>query len=90
MGATLVFQQATLDYDSSRAETLRLHPIRGKPRAVAVPQAEGYREELAYFIQCVADGRAPQRATAADAASAVAIVQAEVRSVKTGKAVAIR
>ena len=90
MGATLVFEKASLDYNSSRQDTLVAYPREGKPQTVRVPQAEGYREELAYFVQCVATGRAPKLATAADAASAVAIVEAEARSVRTGKAVAVR
>lgn len=90
MGATLVFASAAVDYHSSRKETLWVHPDKGRPRPQRVPGAEGYREELAYFVRCVAAGRAPRRATPEDAASAVAIVEAEVRSVKSGRAVAVR
>jgi predicted dehydrogenase len=90
MGATLVFESAAVDYRSSRKETLWVHPDKGRPRVQRVPSAEGYREELAYFVRCVAAGRAPRRATPEDAASAVEVVEAEVRSVRTGRAVTVR
>jgi predicted dehydrogenase len=55
-----------------------------------VPKKNAYTEELRYFIDCVSAGRAPQRVTPAEAARAVEIAAAEIKSVKQKMPVALR
>jgi predicted dehydrogenase len=89
MAARVVFEQATAVYDSSVSPTLRVFPAGGDPFTPGLPAADAYREELAYFTQCVESGRAPQRAVPADAQAAVALVEAELQSLRSRRAVAV-
>jgi len=45
----------------------------------------GYRNEIAYLIDCIQTGQAPTRVTLRDAAQSLLIVEAEEKSVKTSK-----
>ena len=86
MGATLVFERACVDYHMLREPTVSVYPAGGPAEHPPVPAGRGYADELRYFIECVRDGRPPDRAPAREAALAVAVAEAEVRSVKTGRA----
>lgn len=90
MGFTVVFERATVDFDSARgAEAFRLFE-QGKPtRIVEMKGGDGYYWELAHMVECVREGRPPSIVTAEDARSAVEICEAEERSVATGKVVAL-
>ena len=87
MTARIVFQSATVEYSSASQPTLAVYPAGGPAEHPAVPSADAYTEELAYFVGCIESGRPPARATAGQAVDAVALVEAEVRSVETGQAV---
>ena len=89
MTARVVFQSATVEYGSAARPTLAVYPAEGTPEQPAVPSADAYAEELAYFVGCIESRRTPARATAAQAVDAVALVEAEVRSVETGQAVVL-
>jgi len=89
MGATLIFEQAAVDYHSGRSPTLTVYPAEAEPHSPDLPPANAHAEELKYFVGSVAAGTPPQRVTPAEAARSVAIVEAEIRSVKTGQTVAI-
>ena len=54
---------------------------------VTCDAVDGYAAELAYMAECVRSGRAPTVVTAAEAAESIRIVEAEVRSVRTGQVV---
>jgi predicted dehydrogenase len=91
MTATVVFEMATVEFSTLTSPTLTVHDGRtGKAEHPPVPAADAYAEELRYFIDCVASGRPPERIDPADAAAAVAIVEAEVRSARRGRPVAVR
>jgi predicted dehydrogenase len=45
----------------------------------------GYEYELRYFIDCIAQQRKPAIVTLRDAATSVAIIEAEARSARTGE-----
>jgi predicted dehydrogenase len=90
MEARLLFENAAVEYSSLRSPTLTVYDGKtGKVETPAVPAVSGYTEELRYFVGCVASGRPPKRLFAADSAAAVAIVEAEVRSARSGRAVAV-
>jgi predicted dehydrogenase len=85
MAFTVNFERATVDFDSARgADAMRLI-VEGVPPATLKPDGgDGYIGELKHFIECVRSGHAPSVVTAADGANAVAICEAEEKSVKTG------
>jgi len=90
MEAGLVFEKAAVAFSTMTSPTLAVYED-GADEAIhpEVPQADGYTEELRYVIQCVDRGETPDRLPVAEAASAVAIVEAEVQAARTGRPVAI-
>lgn len=88
MQFTANFQKATAVFDLS---TPNLKIIRdGKTEPVEIPAGMGYDHEIDYFLNCIATKRKPRTVTIESAAVSVKIVEAEVRSCRTGKRVAIR
>ena len=88
MGFTLHCERATIDFDLARGgEALQLHSAGKKPRTVRLKNADGYGEEIRYFIDCVARGERPTVVTPQDGATALEICAAEEKSVRTGKVV---
>ena len=59
----------------------------GLASSPAVEVRNAYLDELRYFIQCVQSGTRPDRIPNQQAAVNVAIVEAEVKSARTGKPV---
>jgi len=91
MEASVVFEKAAVEYSSRRSPTLTVYEADAKePTHPPVAAQDGYTEELRYFIGCVASGRKPDRIAPADAAAAVAIVEAEVKAARKGRPVAVR
>jgi len=91
MGATIVFERAAVVYDSRLSPAMTLYE-QGRPAPVHPPvqPANAYAEELRYFAECIRADQPPQRLMPADAARAVALVEAEVRSARTGRPVALK
>jgi predicted dehydrogenase len=90
MAYTVVFENATADYDFARgAEPLRLFEKGQAPRAVQCEGGDGYVGELRHMIQAIQSGQPPSIVTVQDGLSAVEICEAEEQSVKTGQVVAL-
>jgi len=88
MAATIGFESAAVEYDSRRSPTLTVYTAEGAENP-PIPADNAYRDELAYFVECVASGTRPTRVTPQDAADAVALVEAEVESARTGRPVPV-
>lgn len=84
MRYTVNFERASADYDSGRTPALIVYAD-GKVQDVDAPKHDGYTAELAYFLQCVRSGQRPQRVTAQDAVAGLCIVEAEKRSIESGR-----
>ncbi len=90
MAYTLLCERATLDYDLSRgAEALRITEQGKAPKVVKCAGPDGYGGEIRYMVEAVQTGKAPKVVTAQDGLSAVQICEAEAKSVRTGKVIAI-
>ena len=88
MAYTLHCERATLDFDLSRgAEALRVTESGQPPRTVPCDGADGYGAEVGYLLECVAQGRPPQRVTGLDGQTALEICEAEEKSIRTGQSV---
>jgi len=85
MSYTVIFERATVDFDSVRgAEALHLLE-EGKPLQVVKPEGvDGYVEELRHLIGSIQSGQPPTVVTAVDGLSAVEICEAEEKSIQTG------
>ena len=88
MAYTVMFERASIDFDSARgADALQLME-EGQPARVIKPEGvDGYVEELLHFITAIQSGQPPTMVTAADALSAVEICEAEERSIQTGRVI---
>ena len=85
MSFTMNCQRATIDFDLSRgADALRLHEFNKKPRTIKLKNSDGYYEEIAYFVGCIARGVKPSAVTAQDGLTALEVCAAEEKSVRKG------
>jgi predicted dehydrogenase len=76
---------ATADYDLARgAEALKVFEEGNPPRVVAT-EGDGYVGELSYLVNCIRNLHPPSVVSARDGLSAVAICEAEERSVASGQ-----
>ena len=82
------FEQATADFDIGRKPTLQLHKD-GRSEPVETSGRDGYVGELTYFLECVRAGQRPTTVTAEDAVAGLKIVEAEKRSIASGKVEAV-
>lgn len=90
MAFTVIFENATLDYNSKRGtEALRLFETGQQARTITVEPGDGYLGELSYMVKCIVEGTAPSTVTGHDGASAVEICEAEGESIRTGRSVAL-
>ena len=83
---TVNFEKATADYDLLREQPLRLSQD-GQMQPIDCGPGYGYEAELRYFVDCVSKGERPTRVTADDAVRSLKIVEAEVKSVRSGEIV---
>jgi predicted dehydrogenase len=90
MSYTVLCERATLDFDSARgAEALQVTEAGKKPRVVKPVGTDGYMGEIRHLLESIQSGKAPKVVTARDGLSAVEICEAEAKSVRTGKVVAV-
>jgi predicted dehydrogenase len=70
---------------SDAARGLRLYPRGGEPVTVPVESADPWGPEIAYFVDCVEQGRPPVQGTGAQARAALAVSLAAARSLESGR-----
>ena len=88
MAFTLHCQRATIDFDFARgAAALQISERGKKIRTVKLAAGDGYGAELKYFVDCVARGKKPSVVTARDCVTALEILHAEEKSVRSGRVV---
>jgi predicted dehydrogenase len=88
MQYTVNFEQATASFDLAAQDQLSVI-TGGKRTAIKVKDGMGYQHEIAYFVDCIRRGVRPRMVEPASAALSVKIVEAEARSVRTGKPVKV-
>jgi predicted dehydrogenase len=90
MSYTVLCERATLDYDLARGAEALIVTEQGKAgRVVKSAGGDGYTGEISYMLEAVRSGKAPKVVTAKDGLSAVEICEAEAKSVRTGKVIAV-
>jgi predicted dehydrogenase len=83
------FEAATAEYIMGRKDPLMVYTA-GKAEPMACEGSDGYFNELSYMAQCIQTGQRPTIVPAADAQIALEVVDAERRSVESGKIVRCR
>lgn len=89
MGYTAVFEDGTLDFDINRAQPVMLYTD-DTARPIPVAPTDGWFEEIKYLVQCVTGGVPPDRSTIESAQVTMKIIQAEARSIGSGKVEKVR
>jgi predicted dehydrogenase len=85
---TLQCERATLEFDLARgAGALRVTEVGKPPRPIPCDGPDGYEQEIAYMLDCVAQNRPPQIVTGRDALAALEICEAEEQSLRSGAVV---
>lgn len=87
MEYTVNFAEATAVFDLAKPEPLTLYQAGLSPQGIELPGGMGYEHEIAYFVDCITRGQRPARVTLASAAESVRLIEAEVKSVATGRRV---
>ena len=88
MAYTVNFERATAICDSSAQSPLVLCQ-NGERKSVDIEPLMGYDYEIEYFLNCVAQGKKPERVTLRDAVNSVRIVEAEVKSLELGEKITL-
>ena len=70
---------------SSSARGLRLYPLDGEPRTIAIESADPWAPELEEFVSCIEQGRQPEQGTGEQAALALRAALAASRSLASGR-----
>jgi predicted dehydrogenase len=84
MGYTAVFERGTLDFDLLRAQPVMLFAD-DSAQEIKVAATDGWFEEISYLVACVARGEKPLLNPIASSEITMKIVQAEERSIRSGK-----
>jgi predicted dehydrogenase len=91
MEYTVNFERATVDFDNTREEDcLKIFEKGKEPETLKLDVPDGYAGQIAYFANCIREGRAPSTVTAADGAGSVELCEAAGRSIKCGELVTLR
>ncbi len=88
MSAVVAFEKVTVEYSNLHTPSLAIYTAGGK-ETPAVPAGDAYANELSYFLDCLGERTPPDRVMPETSAQAVRIVDAEMQSVRSGKAVAL-
>lgn len=80
-------EKATFQYDMVSGTPLTVYTDKGKELKPKLPAGTGWDRELDYLIRCIQKKRKPAVVTATSSLEAIKLVEAELKSVKTGKPV---
>ncbi|MGI5817173.1 MAG: Gfo/Idh/MocA family protein [Armatimonadota bacterium] len=81
MGFQVLGTRGLLEFSVNNDPMLRWYPFDGEPSTPDYEAGTGYQNELAYFIECVEGGSAPERVPPHSARESVRIVRAEAESI---------
>jgi len=85
-GFMAAFEDGCLVYESAASEPL-LEGTADEMRPFALPDKDGYEEELRYFVGCIVRGEEPQKVAAGSSAFSIRLVEAERESIENGRVV---
>lgn len=89
MSFQVVLEKATVVYDSSRTPAFKLCTRDGKMQTPIVLPGDGYSREIAYFVDSMSGKKHPVITTPEQSCESVRIVEAEKKSARAGRAVAV-
>lgn len=89
MQYTVNFERATAIFDIGAEKKLMLVE-NGQSREIPLESKMGYELEIDYFLNCIKTGVKPATVTLESGMNSVKIIEAEEKSVKTGKTVKVK
>ena len=89
-GFRVVFERATAVSTTRPAEDFTVYPAKGKPFSPKLSKRTGYENEIRWFLAQVNGKGGKGPLTPQDARDSVALVDAERKSARTGKRVAVK
>ena len=87
MSFHIVFEKATIVFDSSRGPDLKVCPKDGEAFAAAVEPGDGYSEEIRHFAELLQGKPVPAILTPKQSAASVRLILAEKLSAESGQQV---
>lgn len=84
----VAFEKGTVEL--CRDGKLMLYPAKGAASQIACPVGDGWQLELLHYVKCIASGKASPVVTPESALQSVKLVEAELKSAKTGKRVTVK
>jgi len=90
MRYTANFEQATAVFDLAARQKLMLYQRGGESEPIDLDDRMGYHHELSYFLGCIETSQTPRRVTLAESQAAIALIEAEAKSVASGATVAVQ
>jgi predicted dehydrogenase len=85
MGYQVLGTKGLLEFSIGKDPMLMWYPFDGEPSQPEYEPGTGYENELAYFVDCVANDRAPERVTPKSARESVRVIMAEAASIASGE-----
>ena len=89
MSFRIICETATIDYSSAREKTLVIYRRGGGEEYPEFEPGDGYHNEIEYYLSCIESNTTATVVTPAEAREALAVALAEIKSVESGKVVAI-
>jgi len=89
MSFYIVLEKATLTFDCTRNPAFRLCTMKGETLIPDLAPGDGYSREIAHFLAVIAGKKVPQITTPEQSRDSVRIVEAEKKSARTGRLVAM-
>ncbi len=83
-------EKATLDFSSSNTPALSVYHQSGRVSHPKVSARTGWEQELRYFVSCVRKAQKPERVALDSVIDGIRVVEAERRSVASGRTVRVR
>ena len=86
----VTFEKAVVVMDTGCSDVMKVYPSRGESFVPKLKKGDGYEYEIAWFAEKLRGGKVDEVITPSQSCDSVRIVDAEKRSAKTGRKVALK
>jgi len=89
MSFNIALEKATIVYNCTQSPAFKICPLKGEIITPKVEAGDGYSLEIAHFIKAVAGKSVPKILTPTQSCDSVKLIEAEKKSARSGRKVAI-
>jgi predicted dehydrogenase len=90
MSFNIALEKATIVYNCTQSPAFKICPLKGEIITPKVEAGDGYSIEIAHFAKAVAGKAVPKILTPAQSCDSVKLIEAEKKSARSGKKVAVK